>query len=100
VYCKTFRYKLKPDKLSSVIEISKRIDSQMRSFSEDFQKYTLIREIQDHLEILELYFFEDWDSWRRLMEKTSSDSRLEELWENFERLIEGEVSEEDWELLE
>lgn len=99
MYCKTFRYSVKPEMLEMVLEVSHEIDGRMKDYFENFRKYVLIRESEGKVEVFEIYFFESWEEWRRLMDATLQDSVLEELWEKFERLIMGEVLEEDWEVL-
>ncbi|MEZ0346581.1 MAG: hypothetical protein ABWK01_08535 [Infirmifilum sp.] len=76
------------------------IDKRMKSYSPVFQKYMLIHEDEGNIEILEIYLFNDWGDWRRLMDSTIKDDYLEELWKKFEALVEGEIIEEDWEVIE
>jgi len=97
VYSRTFRYKVRSERLSEAVALIREMDSIMRSYSVEFKKLTLIREAEGEAVLLEIYLFESWNDWRELMKRTQDDEKLEKMWQMFESIVAGEILEEDWE---
>ncbi|QOJ78422.1 hypothetical protein IG193_06610 [Infirmifilum lucidum] len=99
MYAKTFRYRVEPEKLGEVISLVREMDTRMLSYNVAFRKYTLVRENMGEVEFLEVYLFDGWEDWRKLMEHTRGDEKLEHAWREFESVVKGVFSEDDWEVV-
>ncbi len=99
MYAKTFHYRVGPEKFEEVINLIREIDTRMLSYNIVFRKYTLVRENRGEVEFLEVYLFDSWEDWRKLMEYTRGDEKLEHLWREFESIVQGNFSEDDWDVI-
>ncbi len=98
MYARSFRYKVPSGKAQRCLSIIEEMAARYREImGSELRRTLLAREEGGTTLFEETYFFESWDEWRELMEKSKGDGRLSELWDEFEELLEGgEVFEEEW----